>query len=89
MRNWDQVLKYHIKVLERDYPWINNLKVTSPASFNIGSSWCDFSYAEDLTDCERRFRSANYDVIAVDQAEQFTQEEIKEISGKIDCKRES
>lgn len=79
MRNWDQVLKYHIKVLERDYPWINNLKVTSPASFNIGSSWCDFSYAEDLTDCERRFRSANYDVIAVDQAEQFTQEEIKEI----------
>jgi hypothetical protein len=39
----------------------------------------DFSYAESLEDVKRRFRSANYRYIIVDQAEQFTWEEISEI----------
>lgn len=83
MRNADQVRKYHIEPFKRDFPVLekyihgtdNKLKIP------VGGikSELDFSYAESLEDVKRRFRSANYRYIIIDQAEQFSWEEIGEI----------
>lgn len=80
MRNWDQVFKYHVEPIRRDFPWLeDSLKTSMPAKLRIGKSELDFSYAENYDDVERRFRSANYAFIIIDQAEQFTEREIREI----------
>lgn len=80
MRNWDQVYKYHVEPIRRDFPWLEaGLKTSSPAKLTIGKSELDFSYAESLEDIERRFRSGNYDLICVDQAEQFSSRELREL----------
>ena len=80
MRNWDQIFKYHIEPISRDFEWLaKSIKRTMPASLKIGKSQLDFSYAENLDDIERRFRSANYKYIFIDQAEQFSEKEIREI----------
>ena len=80
MRNFDQVFKYHIEPIRRDFPWLEpNLKTSMPASLKIGRSQLDFSYAENMDDIIRRFRSGNYDLISIDQAEQFSWREIAEI----------
>jgi hypothetical protein len=80
MRNWDQVLRYHIEAIRRDYPWLEkDLKVSAPAKLRIGRAEMDFSYAENYDDVERRFRSANYRYIFVDQAEQFSERELREM----------
>lgn len=82
MRNWDQVFKYHIEEIRKsqEFKGINEaLKTTPPASLKIGTSQLDFSYAENLQDVIRRFRSANIDVLVVDQSEQFTEAEIREM----------
>src|SRR6266567_1769432 len=80
MRNFDQVFKYHIEPIRRDFPWLeSSLKTSMPASLKIGSSQLDFSYAENMDDIIRRFRSGNYDVVIIDQAEQFSGREIREI----------
>lgn len=83
MRNADQVRKYHIEPIKRDFPILEDFihgtdkKLTIPAGKT--RSELDFSYAENLEDVKRRFRSANYRYIIIDQAEQFTWEEISEI----------
>lgn len=83
MRNYDQVRRYHIEPLLRAYPELvecflkSESKLTLPAGKT--RSEIDFSYAENLNDVERRFRSANYKYIIVDQAEQFTEEELREM----------
>ncbi len=84
MRNWDQVYRYHVEPIKRDFPWVESakecdLKTSPPARLMVGSSQLDFSYAENLADIERRFRSANYDLVIIDQAEQFSGTEIREI----------
>ena len=80
MRNFDQVFKYHIEPIRRDFPWLEGqLKTSMPASLRVGSSQLDFSYAENMDDIIRRFRSGNYDLIVIDQAEQFSGREIREI----------
>lgn len=80
MRNFDQVFKYHIEPIRRDFPWLeNSLKTSMPASLKVGKSQLDFSYAENMDDIIRRFRSGNYDLIIIDQAEQFSWREIAEI----------
>jgi len=80
MRNFDQVFKYHIEPIRRDFPWLETqLKTSMPASLRVGSSQLDFSYAENMDDIIRRFRSGNYDLIVIDQAEQFSGREIREI----------
>ena len=80
MRNFDQVFKFHIEAIGRDFEWLSaSIKRTMPASLKIGKSQLDFSYGENLDDIERRFRSANYDVICVDQAEQFSERELREM----------
>lgn len=80
MRNFDQVKKYHVDVIRREFPQLaDNVKTSPPANLIIGRSQCDFSYAETRDDVERRFQSGNYDYIFVDQAEQFTGQEIREM----------
>ena len=80
MRNWDQVRRYHLEAIKRDFPWLmDDIISTMPAHLDIGKSRLDFSYAESLDDVKRRFMSGNYAIIAIDQAEQFTIEEIREV----------
>lgn len=88
MRNYDQVRKYHIEPIKRDFPVLEKFyrssdsKLKLPVKDTDGKekfSEMDFSYAESLDDVKRRFRSANYDLIIVDQAEQFTWEELSEM----------
>ncbi len=81
MRNYDQVRRYHIEPLLRTWPILANwFKVTdSKLTIPMTGSEIDFSYAENLADVERRFRSANYKYIIVDQAEQFTEQELREM----------
>lgn len=84
MRNYDQVRKYHIEPMLRSWPELIRYfnKGDSNIKFPTGKgkfSQIDFSYAESLTEVERRFRSANYYDIIVDQAEQFTEPELREM----------
>jgi len=84
MRNADQVLRYHIEPIARDFPWVDErkdcqFKRSWPSKLTIGKAELDFSYGEDYDSIERRFRSANYRYIFIDQAEQFTEREIREI----------
>ena len=81
MRNYDQVRKYHIEPVMRTWPHLaKSFRVTDSKLTIPGSrSEIDYSYAENLADVERRFRSANYKYIVVDQAEQFTEQELREM----------
>jgi hypothetical protein len=89
MRNYDQVFKYHIEPLARTFPHlekylsVSNKNLIIPTGVSAAGeqvySQLDFSYGENLNEIERRFRSASYKYIVVDQAEQFTKEEIREI----------
>ena len=84
MRNYDQVRKYHIEPFHRTFPDLAEHFLKSDSKQYVPSgngTWSeiDFSYAENLADVERRFRSANYKYIIVDQAEQFSEEELREI----------
>lgn len=84
MRNYDQVYKYHIETIRRDFPELLDakgveLKQSMPASLTIGRSKLDFSYAEDINDVIRRFQGGNYGLVVIDQAEQFSWKEISEI----------
>jgi len=79
MRNYDQVYRYHVEPIRRDFPWLEDSITTSRSKLTIGHAECDFSYAENYDDVERRFRSANYRYIFIDQAEQFSERELREI----------
>jgi hypothetical protein len=84
MRNYDQVRKYHIEPMLRAYPDLEPYLAKSDSKLKIpvgGGQYSeiDFSYAENLSDVERRFRSANYYDIFVDQAEQFIEPELREM----------
>jgi hypothetical protein len=86
MRNWDQVRDYHVDVMKRQFPelepWYNAEKhsIAIPCGKNgEQTSEIHFSYAETLKDVERRFRSASFYDIFVDQAEQFTEAELREM----------
>jgi hypothetical protein len=83
MRNNDQVRKYHIEPITRDFPVLEDYlhkthqKIVLPTGNT--QSELSFSYGENLEDVKRRFRSGNFRYIFIDQAEQFTWEEISEI----------
>lgn len=83
MRNYDQVRKYHIEPLLRTWPVLEDYLIKSTSKLKIpvngGYSEIDFSYAENLPDVERRFRSANYKYIFLDQCEQLVEPELREI----------
>lgn len=84
MRNYDQVKRYHIDPILRDYPELEpyyhktDSKLVLPMAEGPASE-IHFTYAESLADVIRRFRSANYYDVFVDQAEQFTEAELREI----------
>ena len=81
MRTWvKQMVPFHIEPIRRDFPWVaKDLKSSPPAMLRIGSSRLDFKYAENYDSVVEAFRSGNYDLIVIDQAEQFTGREIREI----------
>lgn len=84
MRNYDQVRKYHIEPMARNWPELEPYlnKGDSYLRLPCGDgrfSQIDFSYATDLAAVERRFRSGNYYDIMVDQAEQFMEDELREM----------
>jgi hypothetical protein len=87
MRNFDQVRKYHIEPTLRLWPHLRSSFHVSVAKLVIPStrSEIDYSYAENLADVERRFRSANYKYIIVDQAEQFVEPELREMKNACRC----
>lgn len=81
MRNFDQVRKYHIEPTLRTWPELQGSFRSTDSKLTIPQtrSEIDYSYAENLADVERRFRSANYKYIFVDQAEQFVEAELREM----------
>ena len=81
MRTWvKQMVPFHLEPIRRDFPWLGeNLKVSPPAMARVGKSRLDFKYAENYDAVEEAFRSGNYDLIVIDQAEQFSMKEIREI----------
>jgi len=81
MRTWvKQMVPFHIEPIRRDFPWLSNqLKTSPPAMLRVGSSRLDFKYAENYDSVVEAFRSGNYDLIVIDQAEQFSGREIREI----------
>jgi hypothetical protein len=91
MRNYDQVKRYHIDVMLRDYPELEPFYHKTESKFVLPmadgpDSEIHFTYAESLKDVERRFRSANYYDVFVDQAEQFTESELREIKQAVRSK---
>jgi hypothetical protein len=83
MRNSDQVRKYHEEALIRDFPVLDDFlhRTNHVLRLPVGNTTSElsFSYGESLEDIKRRFRSGNFRYIFIDQAEQFTWEELGEI----------
>lgn len=81
MRTWvKQMVPFHLEPIRRDFPWLTEgLTSSPPAMLRIGRSRMEFKYAENYDAVEEAFRSGNYDLIIIDQAEQFTWREIVEI----------
>jgi len=84
MRNSDQIRKFHYEQLKRDFPVLENHSNISNMTYKIPvgnvKSEISCSYAENLEDVKRRFRSGNFRYIFLDQAEQWTWEEISELN---------
>lgn len=81
MRTWvKQMVPFHLEPIRRDFPWLSeNLTSSPPAMLRVGLSRLEFKYAENYNAVEEAFRSGNYDIIVVDQAEQFTWRELVEM----------
>jgi len=85
MRNCDQIRRFHIEEMMRNFPQLADQLHKTDKHIKINNSQIDFSYADSgvsklgETEVERRFRSGNYHVIAIDQAEQFMEHEIREM----------
>lgn len=80
MRNYNQIMTFHIDQIVKDFPdFKDNMKRSVPAELKIGSSTCYFMFAESLDDVKRKFMSGNFKYIFIDQSEQFSGEEIREI----------
>lgn len=84
MRTHGAVRKYHIEPLFRafpelrDYYNISNGKLRLPVG-NKQFSELDIGYAENMAAVENFFRSGNYRRVYIDQAEQFSELELREI----------
>jgi hypothetical protein len=80
MRTWPQLNTFHLEAMNSDYPWLrDHLKVSPPAKLTLGQARLDFKYAENYDGIVQTLRSGNYRYILVDQAEQFSEREIREI----------
>ena len=79
-RNWDMVYRFHIEPVRRNFPWLaSSMRVTMPASLKIGKSQMDWTYCESTSEAERRMRSGSWDIVCIEQSEQFEPESILEI----------
>jgi hypothetical protein len=84
MRNYDQVKKYHIDVIQRDFPDLakyyhatdHKLIIPMPSG---PPSEIHFKHADTLDDVIKVFRSGSYYDLFVDQAEQFSEAELREM----------
>lgn len=84
MRNFDQVFKYHFREIQKNFPELKpNMTQTPSMALKIGKGICVFDFGNSEENIERRFRSGNYDIILVDQAELFEEEEILELKKTI------
>jgi hypothetical protein len=81
MKLWStQIVPFHLEQLRHSFPWLtDNLRMSSPALLQLNGSSCEFKAAQNYDSVELAFRSGNYDVIFVDQAEQFSLREISEM----------
>ena len=80
MRTWPQLNTFHLEAIKATFPFIKEgLKVSPPAKLEVGGSRMDFKYAENYDGVVQTLRSGNYRYIFIDQAEQFTEREIREI----------
>jgi len=92
MRNYDQVKRYHIDVMMREYPELEpyyhktESRLVLPMAAGPPSE-IHFTHAESLEDVIRKFRSANYYDLLIDQAEQFTEAELREIKQAVRWKQ--
>lgn len=81
MRTYPQLLKYHIDPLLRAFPDLKDYYHKTDKKLVLpNGSQLDLGYAENYDAVEEFFRSANYKHIFVDQAEQFTEIELREMS---------
>jgi len=84
MRNYEPLKKYHIDQMQRDFPDLANYyhatdrKLVIPMESGPPSE-IHFRHAETLADVERIFRSGSYYDIFVDQAEGFSEAELREM----------
>lgn len=84
MRTYEQLRKYHIDPILRGFPELHDYyyKTDKKLVLPCGGgkfSQLDLGYAENYDAVEEFFRSANYKYIMVDQAEQFLEEELREM----------
>lgn len=87
MRTAAQVRKYHIEPILRTWPELNDYyaiqkgKLKIPVKLPVGYTFSemDIGYAENYAAVENFFRSGNYKYVLVDQAEQFTESELREM----------
>lgn len=87
MRNAGQIMEFHAEPIKRDFPWLaSSIKHTMPASLKIGKSKLSFSFAEDLESVSRRTRSGNLDLAVIDQSEQWSEQEIRELHKSVRSK---
>jgi hypothetical protein len=83
MRTFSQVTRYWIEEIKLQWPELKDcIKSTMPgASLRLpNGSQLDFLYSENLTETEKVYRSANYSIVVLDQAEQASDLERREIS---------
>ena len=80
MRTYEQLRKYHIDPLLRTYPQLGEYYFKTDKKLVLpNGSQLDLGYAENYDAVEEFFRSANYKFIFIDQAEQFLEQEIREM----------
>ena len=82
MRTWQaQLVPFHLEAIRASMPWlVPHLKTSPPAILRLGTSRCEYKYAQNYEAVEEAFRSGNYHLVVVDQAEQFSLRELVEIS---------
>lgn len=83
MRTAAQVRKYHIEPILRTWPELQDYYAVQKGKLKLPAggkfSELDIGYAENYQAVENFFRSGNYKYIFVDQAEQFSEKELREM----------
>lgn len=81
-RVFDELKRNHIDELFREYPVLQQYYKVSDKELTLpgtNGSKIFFGYAETLDEVKRKFMGGQYMDVFIDQAEQFTEEELREI----------